>query len=251
MVVEVAIERSRAARGGRVAVVVDLGTGSGAIALACAAELPLGVEVWATDVSVDALDVARANLAGLGRRRGERAHASRVVVRRVAGRAARRDRRRRQQPALHRRRRAGPTRSVASGSRSGRCSPGRTASTRSARSSPAPPAWLRPAGGLVLRDRRDPGRGGGLLLARRRLRGRRGPPGPRRSGPHPHCMPRPSASRRNSSCSSRRFSATTSCGVMWVTPDSGSTCAAGRRPAAPTTAAACARRRRCRRRGRG
>jgi release factor glutamine methyltransferase len=49
-------------------VVADLGTGSGAIALALAGELPLsGVTVWATDVSSDALDVARANLAGLGR----------------------------------------------------------------------------------------------------------------------------------------------------------------------------------------
>src|SRR6187455_1327733 len=47
---------------------VDLGTGSGAIALACASELPLdGTAVWATDVSEDALDVARANLAGIGR----------------------------------------------------------------------------------------------------------------------------------------------------------------------------------------
>ena len=43
--------------------VVDLGTGSGAIALALEAELP-EVEVWATDVSEDALDVARANIAG-------------------------------------------------------------------------------------------------------------------------------------------------------------------------------------------
>jgi release factor glutamine methyltransferase len=45
------------------AVVADLGTGSGAIALALAAELP-DVEVWATDVSEDALAVARANAAG-------------------------------------------------------------------------------------------------------------------------------------------------------------------------------------------
>ena len=36
-------------------------------------------------------------------------------------------------------------------------------------------------------------------------------------------------------------------GVMWVTPDSGSTWWGGPPPAAPTTAAGCARRRRCRR----
>jgi release factor glutamine methyltransferase len=53
---------------------VDLGTGSGAIGLSLAAELPLGrsadvaATVWLTDVSSDALDVARANLVGLGRR---------------------------------------------------------------------------------------------------------------------------------------------------------------------------------------
>ncbi len=46
-------------------VVADLGTGSGAIALALACELP-DAEVWATDVSADALAVARANLAGIG-----------------------------------------------------------------------------------------------------------------------------------------------------------------------------------------
>jgi len=46
-------------------VVADLGTGSGALALALAAELP-DAEVWATDRSVDALAVARANLAGAG-----------------------------------------------------------------------------------------------------------------------------------------------------------------------------------------
>jgi release factor glutamine methyltransferase len=46
-------------------VVADLGTGSGAIALALARELP-DAEVWATDVSDDALAVARANVAGVG-----------------------------------------------------------------------------------------------------------------------------------------------------------------------------------------
>jgi release factor glutamine methyltransferase len=43
----------------------DLGTGSGAIAVALAAAL-VEAEVWATDRSEDALDVARANLAGAG-----------------------------------------------------------------------------------------------------------------------------------------------------------------------------------------
>ncbi|MBX3286333.1 MAG: peptide chain release factor N(5)-glutamine methyltransferase [Actinobacteria bacterium] len=46
-------------------VAVDLGTGSGAIALAVATERP-GTDVWAVDRSADALAVARANLAGLG-----------------------------------------------------------------------------------------------------------------------------------------------------------------------------------------
>jgi release factor glutamine methyltransferase len=45
---------------------VDLGTGSGAIALALAVER-VALQVWATDASPEALDVARANLAGLGR----------------------------------------------------------------------------------------------------------------------------------------------------------------------------------------
>lgn len=48
--------------------IIDLGTGSGAIGLALANELPLnGTTVWLTDASSDALDVARANLAGIGR----------------------------------------------------------------------------------------------------------------------------------------------------------------------------------------
>jgi release factor glutamine methyltransferase len=51
---------------GRTPLVVDLGTGSGAIALSVAAERTV-VEVWATDRSPDALAVTRANLAGLGR----------------------------------------------------------------------------------------------------------------------------------------------------------------------------------------
>ena len=58
--------RIAAAVGDRDVVVVDLGTGSGAIALSVAVECP-EARVFATDVSGDALAVARANLAGLGR----------------------------------------------------------------------------------------------------------------------------------------------------------------------------------------
>lgn len=54
----------------RAPIAVDLGTGSGVIALSLAAERWPHVEVWATDASADALAVARANLAGLGRRAG-------------------------------------------------------------------------------------------------------------------------------------------------------------------------------------
>lgn len=77
-VVEVALEeldRVRA-RPGR-ATAVDLGTGSGAIALSVAAERP-NTEVWATDASPGALAVASANLAGL-------AGSSATRVRLVAG----------------------------------------------------------------------------------------------------------------------------------------------------------------------
>jgi release factor glutamine methyltransferase len=60
---------SPAARSSRIA--VDLGTGSGAIALSLAAERPR-LDVWATDISSDALAVATANLAGLGGRAAAR-----------------------------------------------------------------------------------------------------------------------------------------------------------------------------------
>ena len=68
-----AIERAREMRAAKVDTaavlrIADLGTGSGAIGLAMANELPnTGVEVWITDVSSEALDVARANIAGIGR----------------------------------------------------------------------------------------------------------------------------------------------------------------------------------------
>jgi len=64
--VEVALSIARATTGPLT--IADLGTGSGAIAMALAAELfPRPLTVWATDASDDALAVARANLAGMGR----------------------------------------------------------------------------------------------------------------------------------------------------------------------------------------
>jgi release factor glutamine methyltransferase len=74
MTAQVAIDEASAAgarRGGHDAwagareefTVVDLGTGSGALAIALATELP-DADVWATDRSADALAVARANVAG-------------------------------------------------------------------------------------------------------------------------------------------------------------------------------------------
>ena len=66
LVAEAAIALARMC--GSPVTVADLGTGSGAIGLALADELPhAGTTVWITDVDADALDVARANLTGLGR----------------------------------------------------------------------------------------------------------------------------------------------------------------------------------------
>jgi release factor glutamine methyltransferase len=70
-VVEVALAELRAgladpARTAGPALCADLGTGSGAIALAIATEAPAhlgGTDVWATDASAPALEVARCNLA--------------------------------------------------------------------------------------------------------------------------------------------------------------------------------------------
>ena len=67
---ELLVERALALRAGATANVVDLGTGSGAIALALASEKPLW-QVTATDVSADALAVARGNAAALGLARVE------------------------------------------------------------------------------------------------------------------------------------------------------------------------------------
>ncbi|HEV7862151.1 MAG TPA: peptide chain release factor N(5)-glutamine methyltransferase [Acidimicrobiia bacterium] len=65
VVAEVAIVETRSGMTGGPCAIADLGTGSGALALALATELP-GVEVWATDVSPGALAVARANLEAIG-----------------------------------------------------------------------------------------------------------------------------------------------------------------------------------------
>jgi release factor glutamine methyltransferase len=66
LVAEAAIELARAC--GSPVTVADLGTGSGAIGLAMAVELPFaGTTVWITDADAEALDVARANLIGIGR----------------------------------------------------------------------------------------------------------------------------------------------------------------------------------------
>ncbi len=62
----VELDAMRVGEPGRSLVAVDLGTGSGAIGLSIAFERER-VDVWLTDASEDALSVARANLAGLGR----------------------------------------------------------------------------------------------------------------------------------------------------------------------------------------
>jgi release factor glutamine methyltransferase len=67
---EVALAELRR-RDDRRPVVVDLGTGSGALGLSLADEVA-GATVWCTDSSAEALAVARANLAGLGSRTAPR-----------------------------------------------------------------------------------------------------------------------------------------------------------------------------------
>ena len=64
-VIEVALERIGQRKQGRPLRVVDVGTGSGCLAVALARELP-EAEVFATDVSTAALEVARRNAVRLG-----------------------------------------------------------------------------------------------------------------------------------------------------------------------------------------
>ncbi len=63
LLVDIVLERTRGERGG---IAVDVGTGSGAIALALASEGRFE-QVIATDISLDALAVARANVKRVGR----------------------------------------------------------------------------------------------------------------------------------------------------------------------------------------
>ena len=154
VVAGVAIELARAEP--RPVTVADLGTGSGAIGLALADELPVdGVRVWLTDVSPDALDVARANLAGIGRRAANVRIAagswfdalpaascptSWWPTRRTSPRA-----------------RPTSTSPCGSGNRTAPCSPAPTASTPSAVLVAAAPGWVRPGGWLVLEIGADQG----------------------------------------------------------------------------------------------
>jgi release factor glutamine methyltransferase len=68
MVAGIAINAAKAMRsnGSDRLTVVDLGTGSGAIGLSVAVEVERA-DVWITDNSIEALNVARSNLVGIGR----------------------------------------------------------------------------------------------------------------------------------------------------------------------------------------
>ena len=180
LVAGVAIELAAAI--GPPRLVADLGTGSGAIGLSLAAELPLdGTTVWITDASEDALAVARGQ-PGRHRPRGAATSASPTVPgsRRCRRGAVRRDR---QQPALRRR---GFTGTRHLGRRVGatpkRCSPEPTGSTRSARSSRAPRSTSRMAAGSYSRSAPIKARRC-ARCTRSRLRRHRDPPRPRRPRP--------------------------------------------------------------------
>ena len=120
--------RSRAsrARGARRARVVDLGTGSGRDRALDRRRARRSREVWATDLSADALEIARANLAGHRPTRATGDAARRRLVRRAARRAARHPRPRRVEPALRRGRPIRCPMSCATGSRATALVPGPT-----------------------------------------------------------------------------------------------------------------------------
>ena len=141
------------------ATVVDLGTGSGAIALSLAAERGPTSRCGPPTRRPTRSAVAAANLAGLGRARRRRAPRRGRLVRRAARRAARRGRRRRHQPALRRRRRRRCRRRSPTGSRRGALGrrPDRARGDRAHRRRRAGVAA--PAGRARRRDRRDAGRG--------------------------------------------------------------------------------------------
>ena len=66
LIVEIVLRHVGASKGPFT--MADLGTGSGAIGLSLLHELPLhSATVWMTDASADAIDIARANAAGIGR----------------------------------------------------------------------------------------------------------------------------------------------------------------------------------------
>ena len=158
--------------------VVDLGTGSGAIALSIVTECA-GAEVWATDLSEDALAVASANLTGLGAKAaGQGPARAGELVARPARRAQGHARPGRDQSSLHSRERAGVIawRGFRMGAAPGagrRAERARSVESDNRRSS----GLARCPGRVSRRDRLPPGPGGGAAWRTR--------PGSRRSLSNP------------------------------------------------------------------